>query len=340
MSPSKRIRVLCPTDFVHEGAINTVRREVNKRLDRNRFEVYVTSYHTPRQPQGGSFLSHFDIVHLDQLWFPNLLLKLRNLRTAFIETVHSLKGLCDRRNYLVLGRLVHDRFIAPSVFIANHLQEKCRIRSDVAYNGVDSRLFNPSNKDPEFLEAMGIREPCFLFAGRFSVSKRIDLLLHTASIVKDAIFVLKVADHQPMPLLRFAEEHRRRMDLQNLLILPRSPHHSIELRRLFASCTAYLHPCENEACSLSILESMSSGTPVISVFSGSTPELVLHEKTGLLVRPGDARSLAEACRRIIDDPKAKRIMGKAASERVRENFTWEKAAQRHEEIYKDTMQNR
>lgn len=334
MAIDRRIKVLCTQDIVHEGATNTVRREIARRLDRKRFQVSATSFHTPRQPHRNSFLSHYDIVHLDISYLPYLLLRLKNPKTAFIQTVHSITE--TRRTYTHLGSRVYHRYIAPSAFIAHELQRRCRIRAHIVYNGVDRRLFNPSNRDPELLEKMGIQQPSFLFAGRFAPSKRIDLLLRTAATVKEAVFVLKGSG----PLLLQIEEERHKMDLRNLRVLPRSPHSSIELRKLFASCTAYLQSSENEAGPLSILEAMSSGTPVISVLSGCTPELVEHEKTGLLTPPGNSELLAQACRRLIDDPEARRIMGKAASERARRDFTWEKAAHRHEAIYEDMLEKR
>ena len=49
-----------------------------------------------------------------------------------------------------------------------------------------------------------------------------------------------------------------------------------------------------ENCSMSVLEAMAMGKPVIASRMGGLPELVEHEVTGLLFEPGDAHELAGA----------------------------------------------
>src|SRR6202011_1130563 len=50
-----------------------------------------------------------------------------------------------------------------------------------------------------------------------------------------------------------------------------------------------------------IMEAMAAGLPVVSTSVGGIPEMVVHDKTGFLVPPGDATSLADAIERVIVD---------------------------------------
>ena len=44
---------------------------------------------------------------------------------------------------------------------------------------------------------------------------------------------------------------------------------------------------------MSILEAMAHGKPVIASAIGGIPELVEHDDTGLLFRPGDVQALSD-----------------------------------------------
>ena len=62
------------------------------------------------------------------------------------------------------------------------------------------------------------------------------------------------------------------------------------------------------------MEAFASGLPVVSTRVGGIPFLVEHEVTGLLVPKNDARALANAVIRLIEDPKlAKQIASEACS---------------------------
>jgi glycosyltransferase involved in cell wall biosynthesis len=51
-----------------------------------------------------------------------------------------------------------------------------------------------------------------------------------------------------------------------------------------------------------VIEAFALGTPVISSSTGGLPELIMNERSGLLVAPGDAHALAGAIDRLASDP--------------------------------------
>lgn len=65
-----------------------------------------------------------------------------------------------------------------------------------------------------------------------------------------------------------------------------------------------------------ILEAMASGKPVISTRLAGVPEQIDHDRTGLLVAPGDEHGLAEALARLIESAELRRKFGAAARERI------------------------
>ena len=80
---------------------------------------------------------------------------------------------------------------------------------------------------------------------------------------------------------------------------------------------------------------MARSRPIVATPVGGTPELVTDGETGLLVPPRDPEALAEALRRVLDDPDLARRLGEAARERVAQRFTAAEQERRILRIYDD-----
>jgi glycosyltransferase involved in cell wall biosynthesis len=66
-----------------------------------------------------------------------------------------------------------------------------------------------------------------------------------------------------------------------------------------------------------VAEPMADGRPVVAARIGALPELIEHERTGLLAEPGDAEAFAALARRALEDPAAPR-WGDEARRRIAE----------------------
>ena len=58
--------------------------------------------------------------------------------------------------------------------------------------------------------------------------------------------------------------------------------------------------------------------------------------TGFLTHPGDEEELAEKMQILLDDEKLRLEIGKRAGERILQDFTWEKVADRLQKVYSHT----
>ena len=79
-----------------------------------------------------------------------------------------------------------------------------------------------------------------------------------------------------------------------------------------------------DAFPLSVLETMALGKPVIGTRVGGVPEMIEHDRTGILVPPSDEAALADAIQQLLVDPSRAAQLGKAARHHVKEVFTPER----------------
>ena len=73
---------------------------------------------------------------------------------------------------------------------------------------------------------------------------------------------------------------------------------------------------------IKIFEYMASGRPIIASGIGQVAEILEHEKTALLVPPGDTVALTEALLRLKSDPELGACLAQAAKQEVRSAHTW------------------
>lgn len=99
-----------------------------------------------------------------------------------------------------------------------------------------------------------------------------------------------------------------------------------EVQRIVRSGAVLAAPCvvgrdgNRDGLPTVLLEAMAIGTPCVSTPVTGIPELVRHEKTGLLVPERDAAGLATALERLLEDSGLRVRLARAARTLVEENF--------------------
>ena len=77
---------------------------------------------------------------------------------------------------------------------------------------------------------------------------------------------------------------------------------------------------KREGLARSLIEAMIKGTPPIVTDCGGSPELVVHEESGLVVPVRDSAALAAAIGRLYRDAELRRRLGDAARTRILDRF--------------------
>lgn len=122
----------------------------------------------------------------------------------------------------------------------------------------------------------------------------------------------------------------------NRLGLSESVHfigHRSDARALLAGMDLFVNCSVTEGVSLTLLEAMAAGVPVVATGVGGNPEVVSHQQTGWLVPAGDDDALARALIELSESPNTRRQLADAAREDVERRFSIARVADTYAAIY-------
>ncbi|MGH8069846.1 MAG: glycosyltransferase [Candidatus Entotheonellia bacterium] len=82
-----------------------------------------------------------------------------------------------------------------------------------------------------------------------------------------------------------------------------------------------------------IIESMSLAKPAVVTSVGGVPEIAEHQKTALVVPPGDPHALAQALLQLLREPETAQRLGEAARKRYEERYRPETMTGRLQDLF-------
>ncbi len=106
---------------------------------------------------------------------------------------------------------------------------------------------------------------------------------------------------------------------------------------LLERAALFVLPSRTEGISLTLLEAMARGLPVVATRVGGNPEVVVDGQTGLLVPAGEPQQLAAAMLALLRDPHRGKLMGQAGRRRVEEHFEVCGMIARYEGLYEQLL---
>jgi glycosyltransferase involved in cell wall biosynthesis len=234
-------------------------------------------------------------------------------------------GRRQRRLVAWASRLV-DPFVCVSHDAARYATEQGISASKlrVLWNGIDLARFAYHGPRPE--------GPAVAVA-RLSPEKDIRNLLQAVPHIIDVMpgFRLEIAGDGPC--------RAELMDLARELHLGEHVRFLGEVgdvSALLGRASLFVLPSQSEGISLTILEAMARGLPVVATKVGGTPEVVEDGKNGLLVAARDPAALARGILHIAGNPQDGQRMGLAARQRAEMHFDVRKMVAQYEALYDPT----
>jgi glycosyltransferase involved in cell wall biosynthesis len=282
-----------------------------------------------------------DVIHM-----PNYSMPLRpGLPT--VVTIHDLSFFTDPERYTPMGAMSLKsatktsarqaaRLIVPSNATRDELVRVLGVdpgRIDVAYHGVDHRLFHrPDEIQVSRVTArLGLHgRPYVAFLGSLTPRKNAPALVSGWAIA--------VADLADPPALVLAGGGGWSQELDEAV--SRVPSHLRLVRPgylPFADLPGFLGgavvvaaPSRGEGFGLPVLEAMACGAPVLTTYRTSLPEV---GGNAVAYTEPDADSIAVALRALLEDPQRRMALAVAGHARALD-FTWAASATAHVASYK------
>lgn len=93
-----------------------------------------------------------------------------------------------------------------------------------------------------------------------------------------------------------------------------------------------------EGCPVALLEAMSSGRACVATDIPGARDLIVPEKSGLIVPPGNVEDLVEALSQLASAVELRRVLGIGARQRVLQYYTIEKEVAAHQAIYEELLE--
>jgi glycosyltransferase involved in cell wall biosynthesis len=173
--------------------------------------------------------------------------------------------------------------------------------------GVDAKLFNPSHRDVELRQSLGLGpdDPLLLYVGRLAPEKNLGVLLEAFARLRHGL-----GERLRLALVGRGPE----LTALSRAALPEvclaGEQHGLELSRWYASADVFAFPSLSETFGNVILEAQASGLPVVGFDCQGPNERVTPEVDGLLVPVGG--DLVPPLRRLCEDRALREGMGRAA----------------------------
>ena len=107
-----------------------------------------------------------------------------------------------------------------------------------------------------------------------------------------------------------------------------------QVATLINSATAVIMPSRREGLPWVALEAALMARPVVATSVGGLPEIIVHEQTGLMVKPGDSGAIAAAIQSLLDHPESARQMGENARRQAQTVFSWDRYVDAYDDLYR------
>ena len=261
------------------------------------------------------------------------------LGVPFVATCHLWTGasltirLYEYLDSLILRRA--QRVMAVSDAIADCLH-KARVQRDkisVIYNGTDP----PTTHDcqPTLRQELAVGDRVIVgTVGRLETQKGLEYFIMAAKEVlsefPEALFVVAGEGSLRSKLERMISDLGL---VSNVLLLGRRT----DMAGVYASLDLFVLASIDEGMPMTILEALAARRPVVATKVGAVEKLIIPERTGVLIEPGDVPGLREAMLRCLKDPPFARDLGKNGEEYIRTSFSSDVMARSYVDVYRQVL---
>jgi len=205
------------------------------------------------------------------------------------------------------------------------------------YNGVDTDIFTSDKSGQNKLKReFNIGKEAFVigFVGRVDPVKDLKTLLDAAYLVKQNMKNIKIVIAGEGSEKKALEDYAVKKGIGNHVIFTGQRN---DIPDLLNMMEIYVQPSLYEGMSNTIMEAMACRCAIIATNAGGNPELIEHDKDGILFKPGNAKDLSSYIIRLHNDPLKRNSLAERAYEKAKEQFSLESMVRNYENLYMGLM---
>ncbi len=191
---------------------------------------------------------------------------------------------------------------------------------------------------PALRRALGFPDAAFLVGcvGRLVPIKDVGSLLDAVSLAAPRAPLLRLAIVGDGPEREGLERRARDLGLDGRVSFTGWRR---DLPFVYGGLDAVVLSSRNEGTPVALIEAMAAGRPVVATAVGGVPDVVEHERSGVLVPPADPRALASAIVRLAESADERRAMGEAGKV-LAGRFRWGRLLDDLEALYRAGLDRR
>jgi len=200
-------------------------------------------------------------------------------------------------------------------------------------HGVNTDIFKPVDGS-SLKKKLGLENSdIMLYVGRIAKGKGVDKLIKILNLVKKKNKNIKLViiggDAGYLPIVKNLIQQ---YNLSKYITLVGYVS-KFNLPEYYSMADLIVYPSRQEIFGLVLCEAMACGKTVIGSDIMGPSEIILNGKTGYTSNFKDLNKVSETIVSLFDNRKLLTQMGKSGLKRVKETYTWEKAAESHFKLY-------
>lgn len=172
-----------------------------------------------------------------------------------------------------------------------------------------------------------------LFVGRHIERKGLEYLLKAAALLQNEPFEFRIAGHGDLT----EALKQKAKNLPNVIFTGKLS--SEELEQEYQSANAFVLPAivdskgDTEGLGVVLIEAAEYDLPIVASNVGGIPDVVIHEKTGILVPEKNPEALANAFKRLAENKNQAENFIQNAMEHIQKNFSWDAILEKQVNAY-------
>lgn len=325
----------------------------------NDFFHWVVNMNDSMGSHGGKLIGEigdFALIHAHDWLVGDAAIALKhNFKLPLIATIHATEygrynGIHAAEHRYIHGKekiLVHEawRVIVCSQYMHDEIKRVLNVpgdKIDVIYNGIRAEKKHHANNFDrlEFRRRFAANdEKIIYYVGRIAYEKGVFVLLNAVPQIlsqmggKVKVVIIGGGNTSKLQEQAWNLGIRERCNFTGFM-----SDEDLDKFQTIADCAVF--PSLYEPFGIVALESFAARVPVVVSDTGGLPEVVQHERTGVVTQTNNPNSLAWGILKVLNNPNYAQGLINNAYESLGERFNWSKLAQQTSAVYQRVVRER